>query len=103
VNSNNPILRSENYTFVLDGFPMLLALLLLNVMHPGLVLRGPESEFAKLTRKEKKMMKQEKKKQKRMAIEEKRQRKMNGKYGQTGHYIDGNITDSREGIRLEEV
>ena len=40
---------------------MILAAILLNVVHPGIVLKGPESEFPHLSRKERKMLKQEKK------------------------------------------
>jgi hypothetical protein len=72
VSVDNPILRNENYTFALDGLPMLLALVLLNAVHPGTVLRGPYSEFPRLTRKERKAIKQEKKDAKRATKEEKR-------------------------------
>jgi hypothetical protein len=72
VNINNPILRDENYQFVLDGFPMLLALVLLNVVHPGTVLRGPESDFPRLSRKEKKAIRREKKEQKMLARQRKK-------------------------------
>ena len=58
---SNPLLSHEWYSFALDGTPMLIALTLLNIFHPGTVLRGPESEFPKLSRKEKKILKQEKK------------------------------------------
>lgn len=40
---------------------MFLALFILNVFHPGRVLVGPDSEFPRLTRAEKKRLKQEKK------------------------------------------
>ena len=43
---------------MLDAFPMLLAVTLLNACHPGLVLRGPDSEFPRLSRAEKKALKQ---------------------------------------------
>ena len=29
----------------LDGFPMVIALVALNAVHPGMVLQGPESSF----------------------------------------------------------
>jgi hypothetical protein len=61
VSRDNPILTNENYVFGLDALPMVIALGLLNVLHPGLVLRGPDSEFPRLTRKEKRALKQEKK------------------------------------------
>lgn len=61
IDSDNPLLANEAYSLGLDAFPMLLALTLLNIAHPGLVLHGPESEFPRLSRKEKKALKQEKK------------------------------------------
>jgi hypothetical protein len=59
--SSSPILTHESYTYGLDALPMLLATVLLNIVHPGLVLKGQESEFPRLTRKEKKAVKRGKK------------------------------------------
>jgi hypothetical protein len=42
---NNPLLEKEYFMYILDAVPMLLALLLLNVVHPGRVLVGPESNY----------------------------------------------------------
>ncbi|KAG8669041.1 hypothetical protein FPOAC1_008428 [Fusarium poae] len=61
VNAHNALLIHEEYPLGLDATPILIALVLLNIMHPGFVLRGPESEFPKLSRKEKKALKEEKK------------------------------------------
>ena len=47
--------------YVFDAVPMLTALLLLNVFHVGKYLVGPESEFPKFTRAEKKARKQQEK------------------------------------------
>lgn len=58
---DNPILTNEYYAIGLDAVPMLLGFLLLNAVHPGWVLRGPESEFPRMSRKEKKLLKYEKK------------------------------------------
>ncbi|KAF2996235.1 hypothetical protein E8E13_003348 [Curvularia kusanoi] len=58
---NNPILFNEVYVYVLDATPMFLALLLLSLFHPGLILVGPESEFPRTPRKERKRLKEEKK------------------------------------------
>ncbi|KAF4826517.1 putative lipid transporter atnI [Colletotrichum tropicale] len=71
----NPILTNENYAFGLDALPMVLALVLLNAVHPGIVLRGENGEFPRLSRKEKKQMKREKKEAKKAARAEKKQRK----------------------------
>lgn len=57
------MLDSEAYPYVLDTLPMFFALVVLNVLHPGRVLRGPDSDFPRLSRAEKKRVKQEKKAQ----------------------------------------
>ncbi|KAM0403994.1 hypothetical protein ACHAQC_001614 [Fusarium culmorum] len=61
VNAHNTLLIHEGYPLGLDATPILIALVLLNIMHPGFVLRGPESEFPKSSRKEKKALKEQKK------------------------------------------
>jgi len=61
--------------YALDALPMFFAVLLLNIWHPGRYLVGPESEFPKLSRQEKKALKREKKERKREKKELKRQRK----------------------------
>lgn len=71
-NDSNPILTHEGYAVGLDAVPMLLAAILLNAVHPGWVLRGPDSDFPRLTRAEKKAKKQEKKEAKKQAKEEKK-------------------------------
>jgi hypothetical protein len=38
-------LRHEAYQLYLDALPMLLALASLNLIHPGIVLKGPESSI----------------------------------------------------------
>ncbi|PTB36185.1 hypothetical protein M441DRAFT_122346, partial [Trichoderma asperellum CBS 433.97] len=45
VSSSNKILRHEGYQLYLDALPMLLALASLNLIHPGLVLKGPGCSF----------------------------------------------------------
>jgi len=51
--------------YCLDALPMALALYLLSLVHPARTLVGPDSEFPKLTRAEKKLAKQMKKDEKR--------------------------------------
>jgi hypothetical protein len=58
--------------YCLDALPMLFAIFLLNIWHPGRCLVGPDSEFPKLTRAEKKALKREKKERKRRRKEAKR-------------------------------
>ncbi|KAF2177081.1 RTA1-domain-containing protein [Zopfia rhizophila CBS 207.26] len=74
---SNPIPHHEAYMYALDALPMFLAILLLNIWHPGHYLVGPESEFPRLSRKEKKALKREKKERKR----EKKEMKKQGKKG----------------------
>ncbi|GKZ30966.1 hypothetical protein AbraIFM66950_010791 [Aspergillus brasiliensis] len=68
----NPVLTHEAYEYVLDAVPMFVALAGLNVVHPGRVLQGPESEFPRVSRAEKKRLKMERKEAKRERKEAKR-------------------------------
>ncbi|KAJ5485554.1 lipid transporter atnI [Penicillium diatomitis] len=49
----SPVLTTEAYEYVLDAVPMFLAMLVLNVIHPGRILQGPESGFSAIRRAEK--------------------------------------------------
>lgn len=71
---------------------MLVALLVLCIFHPGRFLVGPESEFPRLSRKEKKAIKKEKKAQKAAAKEEKKARKQSRKFG-----LDVDTSDESRG------
>lgn len=53
------ILYHEAYQYCLDTLPMFLAIVAFHLLHPGRVLRGPDSSFP--TRKERKAAKAEKK------------------------------------------
>jgi hypothetical protein len=53
--SANVLIGTEGYALGLDAVPMTLALLLLATVHPGIVLKGPNSGF--LSRKEKRLEK----------------------------------------------
>jgi hypothetical protein len=66
---------------------MFIAILLLNVLHPGRVLVGPESEFPSLTRKQKKELKRVQKEEKRRIKEEKKMTKDKRKKG----YVEGDV------------
>ena len=61
--SKNMLPYKEGYPLGLDAAPMLLALVILAVVHPGLALNGPESEFPsrKETRAERKEEREAKK------------------------------------------
>lgn len=74
--ATNPIPYHEAYFMCLDAFPMLLACILLDAIHPGRILVEEGSEFPKgLTRKEKKEANRIKKMEKKAAKEEKKQQK----------------------------
>ena len=62
--TNNPIPYHEGYMYGLDAVPMALALYVMSLSHPAQTLVGPDSEFPKLTRAEKKQAKQAKKNEK---------------------------------------
>ncbi|KAF2454741.1 RTA1 like protein-domain-containing protein [Lineolata rhizophorae] len=68
----NDLLRNEWYVLGLDALPMLIAVFLLNLFHPGRSLVGPGSEFPRLSRKEKKALKQQKRASKIRAKERKK-------------------------------
>ncbi|KAK6516901.1 hypothetical protein TWF506_006785 [Arthrobotrys conoides] len=72
---NTKLTMTESYFYVLEATPMATACLTWNIFHPGRFLVGPDSEFPRLTRKEKKAIKVEKKR----AKEEKKYAKMEDK------------------------
>jgi hypothetical protein len=75
---------------------MFLALAILNVIHPGRVLQGPDSEFPKVSRQEKKRIKQDKKEAKRAEKERKKRGKNNeGPFESLSIQEEGNFYDSR--------
>ena len=63
---------------------MMLALLLLAIIHPGRYLLGPQSEFTRLSRKEKKALKVEKKAERRQEKEAKKRAKKDRKGDRSG-------------------
>ena len=68
----NPIPYHEWYFYAFDALPMFVAFSVMNAVHPGRVLVGPESEFPRMSRKEKKVAKAEKKERKAKEKEEKK-------------------------------
>ncbi|KAL2799382.1 RTA1 like protein-domain-containing protein [Aspergillus keveii] len=81
---DNPALRYEWFEYVWDAAPMFVALVVLNVIHPGRVLSGDDSEFPRVSRVEKKRLKREKKEIKAAEKEAKKQRKHYKKHGSDG-------------------
>ena len=69
VNSN--ITEHEWYTYVFDSTAMFFALVAFNILHPGNILRGPNSDFSE----DKKRAKTEKKEKKRVKVEAKAEKK----------------------------
>ncbi|KAI2469543.1 RTA1 like protein-domain-containing protein [Annulohypoxylon bovei var. microspora] len=72
ITPSNPVPFHEEYSYALDCFPMMLALLILVIWHPGKTLIGPSSEFPRKSRAEKKIEKQERKAAKKQARFDKR-------------------------------
>ena len=58
---DGPVPHTESYFFVFDALTILVALVLFCMCHPGRILVGPESEFKKMSRAEKRQLKQYKK------------------------------------------
>ncbi|KAL7943387.1 RTA1 like domain-containing protein [Trichoderma barbatum] len=77
----NPVPYHEYYFYSLDAFPMLTALLILAVVHPGRFLMGPNSSLRDAKREEKKAKKAEKKAMKEQKKMDKEARR-SGAYGQ---------------------
>ncbi|KAK1707919.1 RTA1 domain-containing protein [Colletotrichum lupini] len=99
-NMDNPILTNENYAFGLDALPMVLALVLLNAVHPGIVLRGDNSEFPRLSRQEKKQVKLERKAAKRESkLAKKAAREQQKKEKAAGLEVD---SDEGDYVAMEE-
>jgi hypothetical protein len=86
---HNPIPFHEAYQLALDALPMLAACVLMNIVHPGRVLRGEGSEFKRLTRAEKKEMKRVKKEEKQAKKDEKKAIKEQKKTGRMMESSDG--------------
>ncbi|KAE8453202.1 hypothetical protein EG329_011269 [Mollisiaceae sp. DMI_Dod_QoI] len=81
----NKLPYHEVYFLVLDAAPMFIALVLFNIVHPGMVLKGEGSEFPKgLSRKEKREAKRVRKEEKRAAKEAKKALKREEKEGKAG-------------------
>ncbi|TVY31867.1 hypothetical protein LSUB1_G008679 [Lachnellula subtilissima] len=61
VSLSNPLPTHEAFFYCLDALPIFLAIAIMNVIHPGHVLVGPDSDFPRLSRAQKKAAKAEKK------------------------------------------
>jgi hypothetical protein len=85
------LVTHEAYIYCFEAAPMCLAIGLMNVIHPGRTLVGPDAEFPKITRKERKEAKRRKREEKK-AIKE--QKKRNRK---EGNEIGGQALDPTDG------
>lgn len=112
LNASNKLITDETYPLVLDAMPMAIALALLNLMHPGLVLRGPDGEFPRMTRREKKEAKRLRKEEKQRLKEEKRRSKRGTKgkvydeeLGEGQGPVPDTVVDDGgdDGVRLAEA
>ncbi|ESZ96750.1 hypothetical protein SBOR_2894 [Sclerotinia borealis F-4128] len=75
----NPISYHEWYFMVLDPLPMLIAVALINMVHPGRILVGEGSEYPRLSSREKKGVKRLQKMDSKAAKDEKRAIKLGRK------------------------
>jgi hypothetical protein len=84
----NQIPFHEAYFYALDALPMVGALVVMNICHPGRVLVGEGSEYPKgPTRKEKKAAKKQKKEDKRAEKELKKQEKIRVKFSNSSDMV----------------
>ncbi|KAK8117786.1 uncharacterized protein PG998_006067 [Apiospora kogelbergensis] len=67
ITPSNPIPFHEEYSYALDVFPMMVALLILAIWHPGRFLTGRDSEIPKVSRKQKKADRRQRKAERKAA------------------------------------
>lgn len=91
---SNPVPFHEEYAYALDAFPMMVAILILAVIHPGRYLVGPESEFPKKSRKERKAEKKAKKAEKQAAKAERKAGRHFAKVGELAYNESSERGDS---------
>ncbi|KAL1995977.1 hypothetical protein VTN49DRAFT_512 [Thermomyces lanuginosus] len=65
----------EVFFYVFEAVPMLFGMSAWNIWHPGRIMVGPEGDFPRLSRKEKKAMRKEKKEQKKAQKQAKKEAK----------------------------
>jgi len=88
---SNPVPFHEAYSYALDAFPMMVALLLLAIFHPGRVLQGPQSQLP--SRKERREAKKQRK-----ALE-----KNNGSDIDISPMESGAMGESRDSVMVRSV
>jgi len=92
--NKNPLPFHEWYFYVFDATPMFFALVLMNLVHPGRILVGPESEFPKgKSRKEKREAKKEKREAKKAKKEEAKAEKAKKRVASENTRAGGTLED----------
>jgi len=86
----------EVYFYCLEALPMFLALFLMNITHPGRTLVGPDSEFPKKTRQERKEEKRAKKEAKNAKKEARKAMKQAEKEARTARKVDEKLERNRD-------
>ncbi|OCL11240.1 hypothetical protein AOQ84DRAFT_314190 [Glonium stellatum] len=92
--STNPLPFHEGYMLALDATPMFLAGLILCIIHPGMVLVGPESDFP--SRKEKKAIRKANKEAKKAKKAEKKLGQENTAYSPVYDHSSTNLVQDIE-------
>ncbi|PGG96137.1 hypothetical protein GX51_07974 [Blastomyces parvus] len=92
---------SETAFYCLEAVPMFFGFVLFNVVHPGIVLVGPESEFPK---KDKKKLKEEKKQKKQDKKDAKKDRPKRSwrRRGQPAGDVESGSDLETEGLRMQD-
>ncbi|KAI1454697.1 RTA1 like protein-domain-containing protein [Annulohypoxylon moriforme] len=106
ITPSNPVPFHEVYSYALDCFPMMLALLVLLIWHPGRTLVGASSEFPRKSRAEKKMEKQERKAAKKQAKFDKKRPKSSQDASPSGYINEAselNRYDGRDDVQPRET
>jgi hypothetical protein len=94
IKPSNPVPFHEAFSYALDAFPMMVALLVLAIFHPGRYLIGPESSFPRKTRAEKKAEKATKKETKAQKKSDKKDAKIELKNRKEQLKVDKTVRDS---------
>jgi len=100
---NTSIPNHEAYFYCLDALPMSVVVYLVNIIHPGTILVGPEAEFPRKTRKQKKEEKRAKKEAKNEEKEKNRAQKEAKKAEKEEKKKAGTLSATSEVANIEEA
>lgn len=93
------ISQHEWFSYVFDSTPMFLALIIFHAFHPGTVLIGPDAEFVKLTKEEKRAGKEAKKQVKAEARRLKKEQRKGAQSTVNDIELAGSLSSSSQEIR----